>query len=278
MKATLITLLALTSIVSAQEVEKLAGNMKFTEGAVWIPAKNALVWSDIPNSVLMQWSKDDGAKEYRKVNSTNGNILDADGRIVSCEHGSRSVIREEKDGTITTLIDSFEGKKLNSPNDLIIHSDGSIWFTDPSYGLNKTNGAKELDGQYVYRLDPKTKKITVITKDFDMPNGIVFSPDEKTIIISDTGSIGKVRAFPVNDDNTIGKMKWEADLRSDGMCVDKDGNIYTTTGKGIQVLSPDGKLIKTIAIPEHPANCTLGGEDNKTLFVTARTGLYAVRF
>lgn len=268
-------ILLLSIVTASAQVEKLAGDMKFTEGPVWIPAKNILVWSDIPNSVLMQWSPDTKeAKVYRKVESTNGNILDQEGRLLSCQHEGRNVIREEKDGSITVLVDSFEGKKLNSPNDLAIHSDGSIWFTDPTYGLNGKPG--EIGGQYVYRLDPKTKKLTVICKDFDMPNGIVFSPDEKTLIISDTGSVGKIRAFPVNDDHAIGKMKWEADLRSDGMCVDKDGNIYTTTGKGIQVLNPDGELTQTIAIPEQPANCTLGGKDNKTLFVTARTGLYAV--
>ena len=268
----------LLSIVTASaQVEKLAGDMKFTEGPVWIPAKNILVWSDIPNSVLMQWSPDTKeAKEYRKVEATNGNLLDHEGRLLSCQHSGRNVIREDKDGSITVLVDKFDGKKLNSPNDLAIHSDGSIWFTDPTYGLKGQPG--EIGGQWVYRFDPKTKKMTVITKEFDMPNGIVFSPDEKTVIISDTGKLGKIRAFPVNDDNTIGTMKWEADIRCDGMVVDKDGNIYTTTGKGIEILSPeDGKVTKTIKIPEHPANCTLGGKDNKTLFVTARTGLYSVQ-
>ena len=189
----------LNSIIAPNtEVNLLASGMKFTEGPVWLPNKSIVVFSDIPNSMLMQWSKKDGLLPFRKSEASNGNILDLRGRLLTCQHTGRNIIRTEHDGTITVLSDKFEEKKLNSPNDLAIKSDGSIWFTDPSYGLRGKPG--ELPGKWVFRLDVATKKVTVIYKGFDMPNGIAFSPDEKRVYIADTGKVATIRAFDVLGD------------------------------------------------------------------------------
>ena len=254
---------------------QLGTGMKFTEGPVWIPSKNAVVFSDIPNSMLMQWDEKGGLKPFRKVAQANGNILDLQGRLLTCQHAGRNVIRTEPDGTVTVLADKFEGKKFNSPNDLAIKSDGSIWFTDPSYGLRGKPG--EIPGRWVFRLDGKTRKVTVIYKGFDMPNGIAFSPDESRVYIADTGKVGKIRAFDVLGDQIAAKPAFEIDLRCDGMCVDTRGNIYTTSKGGIHVYDADGKKLGLIPTPEHPANVCFGGENFDTLYITARTSLYAVK-
>ncbi|CAN5186382.1 SMP-30/gluconolactonase/LRE family protein [soil metagenome] len=256
------------------QVSKLGGDMKFTEGPVWIPSQKSVVFSDIPNSVLMQWSEDGGLAELRKVEATNGNILDLDGNLVSCQHGGRNVVRWMDDGPPEVLAAKWENKKFNSPNDLAAHSDGSIWFTDPSYGLNDRQA--EIDGKFVYRLDP-SGEVTVVYRGFDMPNGIVFSPDESRVYISDTGQVGVVRAFDINEDNTLSETPVaELPIRCDGMCVDVDGNVYTTSAGGLHVFDAGGNKLGVIEIPEHPANVCFGGDDFKTLFVTARTGLYSV--
>lgn len=259
----------------AAKIEKLAGDMKFLEGPVWIPAKKALVFSDIPNSVLMIWTQADGVKEYRKTEASNGNTLDAEGNILSCQHSGRNVVREAKDGSISVVVDSHDGKKFNSPNDLALKSDGSIWFTDPPYGLPKGQ-AKEQEGNWVYRLDPKTKKTTIVNKEFDMPNGIVFSPDESRLYIADSGKPGRVGAFEVKSDGTLSPALWWAEGGSDGIRVDVEGNLYTTAGDGVRIYSPEGKRLATITLPEVPANLEFGGEDRKTLFVTARKSLYSL--
>lgn len=257
------------------EVKKLATDMKFTEGPVWIPTDNKLIFSDIPNSMLMQWSAKDGLKPFRKVEQTNGNLLDSKGRLLSCQHAGRNVIRTEPDGSITVLTDKYDGQKFNSPNDLAVHSDGSIWFTDPTYGLR---GKKpELDGKWVYRLDPKTKKVSVIYKDFDMPNGIAFSPDQQHVYIADSGKIGKIRAFKVAGEAIDQQPVFEIDIRCDGMCIDTLGNIYTTAAGGIHIYDKTGKKIGLIEVPEKPANVCFGGENYDTLYITARTSLYSVK-
>lgn len=257
------------------KVEKLGGDMKFTEGPVWIPSKKMVVFSDIPNSVQMQWTKEGGLKEFRKVEQSNGNLLDLDGNLLSCQHAGRNVIRTGADGSVTVLASQFEGKKLNSPNDLAIRSDGTIWFTDPSYGLRGQPG--EIDGKWVYRLDPSDGSMEVVYKGHDMPNGIAFSPDETRVYIADTGKVGKIRAFEVVKDGMLGDPLFEIDIRCDGMCIDTEGNIYTTSAGGIHVFDRDGKKLGVIETPEHPANVCFGGEGYDTLFITARTSLYAVK-
>ena len=254
-------------------VEKLGGGMKFTEGPVWIPSRKMVVFSDIPNSVLMQWTRGGGLKQYRKVQQSNGNILDLEGNLLTCQHAGRNVIRTNSKGKITVLADNSGGKKLNSPNDLAILSNGQIWFTDPSYGLRGKPG--EIGGKWVWRIG-KTG-IDVLYKGHDMPNGIAFSPDEKRAYIADTGKVGKIRAFDVVEEGMLGAPLFEIDIRCDGMCIDTKGNIYTTSRGGIHVFDKDGRKIGVIEPPEHPANVCFGGDNYETLFITARTSLYSVK-
>ena len=268
---------AAEALVAADaKIEKLGGDLKFTEGPVWIAEKKMLVFSDIPPGKLMQWTADKGLAEFRTSENSNGNTLDNEGRLVTCQHTGRNVIRTEKDGSITVVVDAFDGKKLSSPNDVVVKSDGTLWITDPPYGVPKDQ-KKEQEGNWVYRFDPATKKMTVVSKDFDMPNGIAFSPDEKRLYIADSGKGQRVGAFDVKADGTLSPAVFWMPGGSDGLRVDVKGNIYTTTGDGVVVWSPEGKRLATIKFPEHPANCAFGGDDFKTLFVTARTGLYSVK-
>lgn len=233
------------------KVKKLAGGMKFTEGPVWLPKENKVVFSDIPNSKLMQWSEKDGLSVFRPSKNANGNILDREGRIISCQHSARNLIRIERDGSTTVLADKYEGKRFNSPNDVAVRSDGTLWFTDPPWGLWGSNGSAEIPGHWVYKLDPKTKKIEVIVKDLAMPNGIVFSPDESRIYIADTGGHGRhpdekfrkspavIRCYAVDKSGKLGSKLFTIPQGSDGMAVDVKGNIYTTHGK-VSVYNADG--------------------------------------
>ncbi len=267
---------SLAKIVTLEDkLQNLGGGMKFTEGPVWIPSKKMLVFSDIPNSVQMQWTAEGGVKEYRKVEQSNGNLLDLEGNLLSCQHAGRNVIRTDAKGKITVLADKFEGKKLNSPNDLAIRSDGTIWFTDPSYGLGAKPG--EIPGKWVYRLDPKDGKVSVVFKGHDMPNGIAFSPDEKRVYIADTGKVGKILAFEVVEKGMLGDPLFEIGIRCDGMCIDTNGNLYATSGGGIHVFDKQGKKQGVIKTPQTPANVCFGGENYDTLFITARTSLYSIR-
>jgi gluconolactonase len=268
-------------------VVKLVGDMMFTEGPVWLPKEKTLIFSDIPSAKLMEWNEKADLKLFRKSPNPNGNLLDREGRLLTCRHGARDIVRTEKDGDITVLCDSFEGKRLNSPNDVAVKSDGTLWFTDPPWGLPDYRKGKEQPENYVFRLDPKTKKVTVLLKGI-MPNGIAFSPDERHIYIADTGGTwhpdeslrelpATIAAYQVKADGTLNpEPVWKVDGFCDGMCVDVLGNIYTTARAGITVLSPDGKVIGTIKVPESPSNCCFGGDDYKTLFITARTSLYSV--
>ncbi|MFM7150218.1 MAG: SMP-30/gluconolactonase/LRE family protein [Gemmataceae bacterium] len=273
-------------VVSGEKVKKLAGGMKFTEGPVWMPAEKKLVFSDIPNSKLMQWKPGSGLSVYRKSEQANGNILDLEGRLISCQHAGRNLVRTESDGAIKVLTDRFDGKRFNSPNDAAVRSDGTIWFTDPPWGLE---GPGEIPGHWVYKLDPSTGKVEPVVKDLAMPNGIVFSPDEKRLYIADTGGHpkhpdptfhkmpGGVHCYEVKADGTLGKKLFQIREGSDGMKVDVMGNLYTTHGDSVNVYDPDGKLREKIKVPEGPANVCFGGDDYRTLFITARTSLYSVR-
>lgn len=261
-------------ISNEAKVERLATGMRFTEGPVWLPEQKLLVFSDIPNSVLMQWSEAGGLKEFRKSAQANGNLLDLEGRLLSCQHEARNVIRTEKDGSIKVLAEFFGEDRFNSPNDIAVKSDGSLWFTDPSYGLKARKA--EVSGKHVYRINPATGQIGVVCKHFDMPNGIVFSPDEMKLYIADTGSLGKILVFDVLGESLADEPAFEIPIRSDGMCVDERGNIYTTSRGGVHVFKGDGTKIGVIPVREHPANVCFGGDDFKTLFITARKSLYAV--
>ena len=191
-------------------VEQLGTDMKFTEGPVWIAKENRLVFSDIPRSLQLQWTKKEGIKEWRKVESSNGNLLDLKGNLLSCQHGGRNLVRTEPDGTMKVLADNFQGKKFNSPNDLAIRSDGTIWFTDPSYGLRSRKA--EAGGKWVYRLK-SDGSVSVACKTFDMPNGIAFSPNQKRVYIADSGKIGKIHAYDVVEEGLLGDPVFIMDVR-----------------------------------------------------------------
>ncbi|MCO6458580.1 MAG: SMP-30/gluconolactonase/LRE family protein [Pirellulaceae bacterium] len=270
------------------KVVKLAGDMKFTEGPVWLPAEKKVVFSDIPNSKLMQWSESDGLSEFRASEQSNGNILDLEGRLITCQHSGRNLVRTEKDGSLTVLADKYEGQRFNSPNDVAVRSDGTLWFTDPPWGLWGSNQPAEVPGHWVYKLDPATGKLQVLVKDLAMPNGIVFSPDFKRLYIADTGGHprhpdpqmrelpGSIRCYEVSETGELGKVLFTIPQGSDGMAVDQRGNLYTTSGK-VHIYDPDGKPLEQIEVPEGPANVCFGGDDFRTLFITARTSLYSVR-
>ena len=262
-------------------VKKIAGAFIFTEGPVWVNEDDGdgfLIFSDIQGNKLRKWSSKDGVSIFREIsNHANGNTLDLQGRLITCEHGSRTVTRTDKNGKITTLISRYKGKKLNSPNDPVVKSDGTIWFTDPTYGLIDSGERKEQPKNYVFRLDPKTRKITPVVSNFSAPNGICFSPDEKKLYIADTGE-GHIRVFNVKNNNTLDKGKIFCDIgMPDGIRCDSEGRLYSSAMDGVHIFSPDGSLIGKILVPEMPANLGFGGENNQTLFITARTSLYAVK-
>jgi gluconolactonase len=265
------------------KVIKLASGMKFTEGPVWLPKEKKLIFSDIPNSKLMQWSEVDGLSVFRTSEQANGNTLDLDGRLISCQHGARNVVRTEVDGTITVLADKFAGKRFNSPNDVTVRSDGTLWFTG---GLLKVT--PEIPGNWVFKLDPKTGKSEAVIKDLAMPNGIEFSPEEDRLYVSDTGGNGlhadpninklpaAVYCYGVSRDGLVGKKVFSIEGGSDGVAVDAKGNLYTTHEK-VMIFSPAGQKLAEIDVPEAPTNVSFGGDDFKTLFITALTSLYSIR-
>lgn len=266
-------------------VRKLAGDMGFIEGPVWVKSGGYLVFSDIPNDELKQWKPEGGLATYRKPSrNANGNTLDLAGRLLTCEHSGRRVALREPDGTVRTLVDTFEGRKLNSPNDVVVHSDGSVWFTDPEYGLRtnpqtKQREGKEQPGNYVYRHDPKTGRTTAVVKDAVQPNGLAFSPDEKKLYVADSGAPRHIRVFAVAADGTVsdGRVLCTLDQGApDGIRVDRDGRIWSSAGNGVQIFAPDGRRIGKINTPEGAANLCFGGADGRTLFITARKSLYAI--
>jgi gluconolactonase len=262
-------------VATVAKVTKLSGDLKFTEGPVWVPSKKALIFSDIPAAKLMQWTEAGGVKPYRDSENANGNTLDASGNLVSCQHTGRNLVAEDKEGKVSVVVGTHEGKKFSSPNDLVIKSDGAIYFTDPHYGLPKGQ-PKETEGNFVYRLSPDRKTTTIVSKEFDMPNGVAFSPDEKKLYIADSGKGKRVVAFPVKEDGSLGEALYSMTGGADGIRCDEKGNLYTSAGDGVRIYDPTGKQLALIAFPEVPANCAFGGDDFKTLFVTARTGLYSV--
>ncbi|MCH2210983.1 MAG: SMP-30/gluconolactonase/LRE family protein [Fuerstiella sp.] len=279
------SLQAASVVEHGTKVRKLAGGMKFTEGPVWLPQQNKVVFSDIPNSKLMQWSEQGGLSVFRKSEEANGNILDLKNRIISCQHAARNIIRIEKDGKATVLADKFDGKRFNSPNDVAVWKDGSLWFTDPPWGLS---GPHEIPGHWVYKLDPETGRVEALIKDLAMPNGIVFSPDGLRLYVADTGGHKRhpepkyhdypdtVTCYAVSQQGALGKKLFTIDEGSDGMAVDVKGNLYLTHGQ-VLVYDADGNKLETIKVPENPANVCFGGQDYRTLFITARTSLYQVR-
>ncbi len=272
------------------KLEKLASGMKFTEGPAWLDRDGGfLILSDQPNNALMRWDAKDGLQAFRKPsNVSNGNFALPGGSFLSCEQAIRAVTLTDAAGKTTTLIDRHsDGKKFHSPNDVVMKSDGTVWFTDPPYGLPK-GATKEYEGQSVFRYNPATKTVEAVAKDFDRPNGLCFSPDEKILYIADSGKPHHVRVFNLmeKDSSKAQLVRWELKGGTvfctidqgvpDGIRCDTDGRLWCTAGDGIQIFSPDGKEIGRIKVPESPANCCFGGPNGTTLFITARTSLYSI--
>jgi gluconolactonase len=277
-------------------VERLYTGTRWAEGPVWFGDGRYLLFSDIPNNRMLRWTEETGeVSVFRSpANFSNGNCRDREGRLLTCEHDSRRVTRTEHDGTVTVIVDGFQGKKLNAPNDLVVHSDGAIWFTDPGYGIMGNyeghRAAFELPTN-VYRVDPKTREATVVASDMDKPNGLCFSPDEKKLYIVDTGVPKKagdprpIRVYDVVDGVRVKNGRLFADMspgNSDGIRCDVDGNVWSAAGwagegyNGVHVFAPDGKLIGKIHLPETCANICFGGSKKNRLFMAASQSLYAV--
>jgi len=275
-------------------IERIATGFRWAEGPVYFRDGGYLLWSDIPNNRIMRWLEEDGhVSVYRQgSNYSNGNTRDREGRLITCEHDARRVTRTEHDGTITVLIDSFEGKKLNAPNDAVVASDGAVWFTDPGYGiLGYYEGHKaglELPPR-VYRLDPKTGVAAGVADNFDKPNGLAFSPDEKRLYIADSGIThggrSNIRAFDVNGDKLANDKVFAENFApgfTDGIRTDTDGNVWCSMGwadpkeDGVRCYTANGELIGKIHLPETCANLCFGGKKKNRLFMAASTSIYAV--
>ncbi len=279
-------------ISGSAHVEKLFEGCRWAEGPAWFPAGRYLVWSDIPNDRMLRWDEPTGTVgTFRQpAGYSNGNTVDAQGRLVSCEHGNRRVTRTEHDGAITVIADRYDGKRLNSPNDLAVRSDGSIWFTDPAYGIESdyegNRAEMEQDGCYVFRVDPATGDMRIVADDFMRPNGLAFSPDEKLLYISDTGATHgedaprHIRRFTVNADNTLSDGTEFATCTAgffDGFRLDVEGRVWASAADGVHVYDPDGTLIGKVFIPEVVANVEFGGPKRNHLFICGTTSLYTVK-
>lgn len=271
-------------------VEKLYTGCRWAEGPVWFADGGYLIWSDIPANRLLRWTPELGVDVYRQdSNYNNGNTRDRQGRLVSCQHGGRRVIRTEPDGSITVIADAYNGKPLNSPNDVVVKSDGTIWFTDPDYGiLSNYEGYKadrQQTGCFVYRVSADLSEITVVADDFVKPNGLAFSPGEQILYIADSGvshdpdGPHHIRAFDVGGDGQLSNSRVFAEISPglpDGFRLDTEGNIWTSAADGVHCLAPDGTMLGKIKIPEVVANLTFGGPRRNRLFITATTSLYSV--
>jgi gluconolactonase len=267
-------------------LKKLASGFDWAEGPVWFGDAGCLLFSDIPNNRILRWTPADGITTYRQPsNYTNGHTRDLQGRLVSCEHGGRRVTRTEYDGSITVIADSYQGKPLNSPNDVVVKSDGSIWFTDPHYGIGTNYEGFKAEQElpcHVYRVDTQGG-ITAVATDFMCPNGLAFSPDESRLYIADTGRMfhadpQHIRVFDVASDRLSGGAVFHAISPgcADGMRVDTEGNVWSSAGDGVHCLSPQGDLMGKILVPEIVSNLCFGGRAKHQLFITATTGLYSV--
>ncbi|MCC8932789.1 SMP-30/gluconolactonase/LRE family protein [Rhizobium sp. 'Codium 1'] len=274
-----------TYVLGNAPLKRLATGFDWTEGPVWFGDAGCLLFSDIPNNRVVRWSED-GVTTYRQPsNYANGHTRDLQGRLVSCEHGTRRVTRTEWDGSLTVIADSFKGKRLNSPNDVIVAPDGSIWFSDPHYGImTDYEGAKaeqELPCS-VYRVSPNGRIEAVIT-DMQGPNGLAFSPDGSLLYVADTGRMFSsdpqhIRVFDMVDGRPVNGRHFHAVTPgcADGMRVDSDGNLWSSAADGVHCIAPDGHLMGKILVPEVVSNICFGGRSKHRLFITATTSLYSV--
>ncbi|MEZ2350268.1 SMP-30/gluconolactonase/LRE family protein [Caballeronia sp. RCC_10] len=271
-------------------LEKLTGDCLWAEGPVYFPATDLLIWSDIPNNRMLRWAPGMGVGVYRAPsNFSNGNTRDREGRLVSCEHGARRVTRTEHDGSVTVIASHFDGKKLNSPNDVIVDSQGAIWFTDPDYGIISDyegyRAESEIGRCNVYRVAPGETQVRLVCDDFVKPNGLAFSPDESKLYIADSAASHDddaprhIRVFDVEKDGALRNGRVFIAMRSgvpDGLRSDEQGNVWTSAEDGVHCYAPDGALLGKILIPEVVANLTFGGLRRNRLFITATSSVYAV--
>ena len=276
-------------------VVKLWTGAAWAEGPVYFRDGQFLLFSDIPNNRIMRFVPDltglmGTMSVYRQpAGFTNGHTRDLQGRLISCSHGNRRIERTELDGRITTLASKWEGKRLNSPNDVVVKSDGSIWFTDPAYGIDTDleghQAAQEYGGCWVFRIDGKTGALSVVSEDFERPNGIAFSPDEKTLYVADTGLSHNpdgprhIRAFNVGNEGKLTKSRVFATCDVglfDGFRLDTEGRLWSSAGDGVHCYAPDGQLLGKIKVPEVVANICFGGPARNRLYICGTSSLYAV--
>ncbi|MEV6166244.1 SMP-30/gluconolactonase/LRE family protein [Streptomyces sp. NPDC052052] len=270
-----------------KRLELLFDGSRWTEGPIYLPAWRQVIFSDIPNDRLMRWDETTGAVGVLRAPAgyINANTLDREGRLISCEQGRRRVTRTEHDGSITVLADTFKGHRFNGPNDVVVRSDGSIWFTDPVFGIISNyegeRGESEIGASNVYRVDPECGEVRIVADGFGTPNGLSFSPDETQLFVSDTLA-GQVRAFDVRQDGTLsdGSTFTESPLSEaqfDGVKFDDEGRLWTAAGRsGLHCYDPDGTLIGRILFPTPVSNFTFGGPKNNRLFVSSASSLYSL--
>jgi gluconolactonase len=279
-------------VIGNVAVETLYTGARWSEGPAYFPAGKYLIWSDIPNDRVLRYDETDGSVSVfeHPCGHHNGHTVDREGRLVSCEHGGRRVSRVEADGRVTVLADHFGGGRLNSPNDVVVKSDGSIWFTDPTYGIDGDyeghRAASEQAGSFVFRIDADTGELTAVLTDFVQPNGIAFSPDESVLYVGDTGATHvdrgprHIRELSLAPDGVKARStRVFADCEAghfDGFRVDVHGNVWATTAEGVHCYAPDGTRLGKIMIPEVVGNVEFGGPKRNRLYICATTSLYAV--
>ena len=270
------------------EIQKHWTGCEWAEGPVYFPEGDYVLWSDVPNDRILKFDAHSRVTTvFREpCNNTNGHFRDQQGQLVSCEHAANRISRTAPDGSVTCLVDNWQGKRLNSPNDLVVKSDGTIWFTDPPYGiLSDREGNQresELEGNFTYRFDPKSKELSIVDNVADRPNGLAFSPDETMLYLADTGAPRDITVFNVTKDAaTLSNRRLFAKVRpgaADGLRVDERGNIWTSARDGVQCYSPNGSLLGKILIPEQAtANLVFGDKDGKRIYICGDTSLYSVR-
>ena len=271
-------------------VERLCSPAIWAEGPAWLAQEQCLIFSDVKGNRMFRWSAQQGVTLFRAAsNYANGNAVDLQGRLITCEHGRRGISRTEENGDVTLLVEKIEGHRFNSPNDVAVRQDGSIWFTDPPYGiLGDEEGYKaesQVVGCYVYRLDADARQATIAISDTQRPNGLAFSPDDRWLYVADMSVIDfprqgrrELRAYRLTgDEATFSHVVAQVEPGiPDGFCVDGDGYIYCSCETGVQIFSPQGERLEHIPIPERVSNCTFGGANGKQLFITATTSLYRV--
>jgi gluconolactonase len=277
--------------IGSARLEKLAEGCRWAEGPAYFPAGRYLIWSDVPNDRMMRYDETSGTVSVFRHSSgySNGNTVDRQGRLVTCEHGNRRVTRTEHDGSITVLATHYQGKRFNSPNDVAVKSDGSIWFTDPAYGIDSDyeghKAESEVGACHVYRIDSHTGDVRIVADDFVRPNGIAFSPDERRLYVADTGATHvkdgprHIRAFDVDDSGNLSDGGVFATCTQglfDGFRLDEAGRIWTSAGDGVHCYESDGTLIGKILVPEAVANVVFGGPKRNRLYICATTSVYAI--